>query len=76
MSKNVVLNPVVGDKVVFFVNEPVQNIGNTVAAREGVVKKVNRKTFTVVDGDGEEHKVAIEYHKRCTYIPTIHKKIN
>ena len=74
MKKNVVLNPAVGDKVKFYVNVPVQNIGTTLEPRYGIIKKVNPKTFTVVDGLGEEHKVAIEYHKNCSHIPTIIKK--
>lgn len=73
MNKNIVLNPAVGDRVIFYVNVPVQNIGTTLESRVGRVKKVNRKTFIVVDGVGDEHRVAIEYHKSCGHIPRIVK---
>lgn len=72
-TNNVILNPSIGDKVTFYVNAPLQNIGTTLVPRKGVVTKINRTTFSVKEKTGFERKISMQWHKNCTHIPKITK---
>lgn len=69
----VVLDVKVGDKVKFYIDVPLQNIGTTGKKLIGTVTKINPSNFTVKDKKGEEHKISKKWHKYATYLPSILK---
>jgi hypothetical protein len=61
----------IGDKVKFYVMVPEQNIGTTGEERIGTVIKINPKTFTVKDENGDEHRIDKTWYKGASYLPSI-----
>ena len=64
----------IGDKVKFYVDVPVQNIGTTGEKTIGTVIKINPTTFIVKDKKGGEHKIYKTWFKGATYLPSIIKE--
>jgi|LakMenE18May11ns_1017448.scaffolds.fasta_scaffold9959390_3 hypothetical protein len=69
----ITLDVKIGDKVKFYLNVPLQNIGTTGEKQIGTVIKINPSTFTVKDKKGEEHKISKRWYKGATYLPSIVK---
>lgn len=70
----ITLDVKIGDKVKFYIDVPVQNIGKTGEKTIGTVIKINPTTFTVKDKKGKEHKISKTWFKGATYLPSIIKE--
>jgi hypothetical protein len=64
----------IGDKVKFYVEVPIQNIGKDGEKTIGTVIKINPTTFIVKDKKGREHKISKTWFKGATYLPSIIKE--
>jgi len=70
-NKMLTLSPEIGNRVKFYVQVPLQNVGITGEARTGEVVKVNEATFIVIDEGGREYCIGRKWSSNATYLPKI-----